>query len=164
MGGDRKKKKGEGFFILPAEKVKDGGRFFVFPALEIVDGGSSFFGAGRTKNPAPHLRRRSPPSSKKPPLSSIFCPIFGTIFGAEDRRWGVLRSSGPKVEDQRWGDSSFFGAENRRRGGGLLRRWGRVFFDLRLRRTKNPSIFDLRSEDCVEDCHRARGAASLDPV
>ena len=38
--------------------------------------------------------------------------IFAPIFGSEDRRWGVLRSSGSKNEDR--GGSSIFGAEYRR--------------------------------------------------
>ena len=27
----------------------------------------------------------------------MFCPIFDPFFGTENRRWGVLRSSGPVV-------------------------------------------------------------------
>ena len=53
------------------------------------------------------------------------------IFGSRERRWGVLRSSGP--EGRRWGSSSIFGADDscrldsqdngqeRARAGGRLR-------------------------------------------
>ena len=54
------------------------------------------------------LSTEGPPSIFEEPLPSIFeevapslviRPIFDPLFRAENRRWGVLRSSGPKIED-----------------------------------------------------------------
>ena len=45
-----------------------------------------------------HLRRASP-ISRRSRIPPVFRSIFDPLFGAEDRRWGVLRSSGTKIED-----------------------------------------------------------------
>ena len=47
--------------------------------------------------------RAQPPSSKKPP--PIFCPIFGPIFGAEDRRWRARGTLACRRQRYKQGDS-----------------------------------------------------------
>ena len=60
-GGVGRRRRWGGFFVLPVGKVEDGG-FFGLPAPKIEDsGGSSFFGAGRSKNP-PIFEEPPPPS------------------------------------------------------------------------------------------------------
>ena len=94
-GGSEEGEGGERFFVLAVESVEDGG-FFVLPAPKIEDGGSSFFGAGRSKNPSPTFAE--PPSSKRsPPPSSVR---------------SSTHSSGPKIVDG--GRSSIFASEGRR--------------------------------------------------
>ena len=60
-------------------------------------GGSSFFGAGRTEIFSSFEEKL--PLSPKKHSPVVFHAIFGRIFEAEDRRWGVLRSSRPNIED-----------------------------------------------------------------
>ena len=97
----------------------------------------------------PVLRYPAPPPRRAPPTTgpmAIFDPIFGSeiqnrrsssIFGPEDRRCGVPRSSDPKIEDA-------------------------GVFDLRLRTTKvrGSSIFGFEDRRWGVD-HRGRGRSSF---
>ena len=87
-----------GFFVLLVENVENRGGSSLFgPRKWKMEKVSSFFGAGRSKNPPtfeepPHLRRsRTPPPSSPSDLRPIL-----------------------RAEDRRWKGSSIFGAEDRR--------------------------------------------------
>ena len=111
-GGSRKKKlvggalrssgrevEDGGFFVLRAEKAEDRGRFFVLRIRKIEESPCS--------NNPPHFRRSPTPLFAR--------PIFDSFLGTEDRRWRIIRSSRPKIEDWRWGvGSSIFDSEDRK--------------------------------------------------
>ena len=163
-GQKKKKTERKGSFFRPRRwKVGAGS----FSRLRIPQtGGSSFFGAGKTKNPSSKI---NPIFEGIPPIFSL---IFGPILGADGRRWEIICSSEPKREHWKWADlrvstseievEVFFEFRSRRskmagvlrRGkgfskmGSVLRSWWNVFFEdgklfyVRLRTTKNPP--DLR--------------------
>ena len=103
-------------------------------------------GSGRARRP-----------SKDPPplhLRLIVEPIFGpkikdgdsSFFGAAERRSksGVTHCAG---EDQRWGSSKI----------GVLRRWEVLRSSSSEERRTHSPVFVLWSEDWFDDCHRPRG-------
>ena len=96
--GRSEKEEGGGSSFFRSRRWKMGGGYSFFRPRRSKMGGSSFFGAGRSQKP---------PSSKSPLLFKevapppVFCSIFGPLFGAEDPRWRVLRSSVPPGTDRR---------------------------------------------------------------
>ena len=70
--------------------------------------------------------------------------IFDLIFGSEDRRWGVIRSSDQKNKERREGSSKKRGSSSKKAGffeeGGNSSKNPFSFFVLRNRRSKIPHL------------------------
>ena len=188
-GSEEEKKRG----VLRSSDKENGrsGEFFVLPAPRSKMTDVFAFGTERSKNPLPsskdpcHLRRIAHPISsgrysdyqsgskiEESDLRGRRSKIeYGerdySIFGPEDRRWGILRSSAPKIEEgsfSKMGEGSSKMQGVLRRGKGLRSSYPeeprtlrlsdpkiertRSIFDLRSRRSKNSSLRTyLRSSD-----------------
>ena len=149
-GGGSEEEEGGGW-VLPAEKVEYGGWFFYLPAPKIEDrGGSSFFGAGRTKHPFAHLRRKLPPHLRRIPHLRSSAPKMenkqhlrssATKNEEPPHLQSSDRSSWPEVEDE----GGFFVLQGRRSkiegGEGFHSSWSKM---LLLSPASEPKIEDGR--------------------